>query len=288
MLGVGADQLVVAGEGRAEVSDIAAVAELAAPEAARGGAEAARGEHRMFRPDARVDDADDDVAAGIGRAAERRPDGRRADERGVVVVRLLERVLLDRDDAVDLEQVADLVRRDLPRDAAVGRAEGRADLELRRGLLGTSRDLLGQRCRVVVVRLDGRCVGLERLAGHARARGGEAVDAAGVGRRCVEVVLDHDVDERRVRASEERRVGLWAIAPETGLGPAEGRVRGQWGGRELRWVGAGDRSGEDGLPCQQTKRGDGGRDPSHGLSLLQPGRSGPTARWALRAAAGMG
>ena len=52
-------------------------------------------------------------------AAERRPDGLGADEVGVVVLRLVERVLLDRRHAVDLEDVGDDVRRHLRRDAAV-------------------------------------------------------------------------------------------------------------------------------------------------------------------------
>ena len=77
-------------------------------------------QHRVFGPDAGIDDADDHVAASGGRTAERRPDGRRADERRVVVERVLERVLLDRDDTIRLEQGADLVGREPGRDATKG------------------------------------------------------------------------------------------------------------------------------------------------------------------------
>ena len=46
------------------------------------------------------------------------------------------------------------------------------------------------------------------LPGDARARRGEAGDAAGVRSRRIEVVLDHHVDRRRVGPAEQRRIAL--------------------------------------------------------------------------------
>ena len=120
---------------------------------------------------------------------------------GVVVLRLVERVLLDGRDAVDLEQVGDLVRRHLSPRRRRRRscrlwsmsAAGTAVLIADDDLVGDVRDVLR---RTPAPRALLSC---ERLAGDARARRGETRDAAGVRRGRVEVVLDHHVDRRRVR-----------------------------------------------------------------------------------------
>ena len=216
----------------------------------------------MLRPDAGVDDADDDVGAGVDLAAEGRPDGRGTDERRVVVEGMLQRVLLDGDDAGRLEEVGDLVRGQCRRHAAIGGAEGRPDLHPGDGLLGPGADVLRPAGGVAVVGLHGGRILREGPAGGPGAGGGEAVDAPGVRGGHVEVVLDHDVDRRRVLAAEEGRIGLRDRAGGR-LRPDERRVRREGRRRELRWVHADGDAREEELSCQQAQHGQGNDDPSH-------------------------
>ena len=102
----------------------------------------------MLGPDARVDVADDHVRAGIRRSAERGPHVRRADERRVVVERLVQGVLLDRVDAGDGEDLTDLVGRHPGGDAAVGRDELGADPRGRHGALDRGGDRVRDLVRV--------------------------------------------------------------------------------------------------------------------------------------------
>ena len=251
--GVGADDLVVARERRAE-RRVGAVAELASAQPTSGRAEAAGGEHRVLWPDARVDDAHDHVAAGLGRSTEGRPDGLGADEGGVVVERMLQRVLLDRYDARRIEERADLIRGDGRLDAAVRGGVRGPDLQARDRRLGARRDRAREIARVRLVGADGGRVLLELLAGHARARRGQPGDAAVVGRCRVVVVLDHDLDRRRVLPAQKGRVAL-GDRTRSGLRRRVGRVGRERRCREPRWVGADGDAGKHQLPSQQAQHG---------------------------------
>ncbi len=162
----------------------------------------------MLGPDTGVEDADDLPLACVVRAAGLVPDRRRADPRDRLVVGLAQRVLLDRHDAVDLQQVRDLIRRHDRRDAAVHRLERLLHVGARNGALDCLVDLVAHGRGVGLVRVDRALVGLQLLARLARARRCETCHAAVVGRRGVVVVLDDHVDRRAVGTPEQRRIGL--------------------------------------------------------------------------------
>ena len=198
----------------AEVRDVAAVAELAAARARPDGSRGAVGEHRVLRPDAGVDDADDDVLACV---SEPPSDGQTsvAPMNSVLSsLRLLAASPLHRRDARDAQELRDPVRRNAGRHAAVGEAERRAEANARHCALhrlAYARHLAG---RVAAVARDRPPVLREGLAGDARARRLEAANAPAVRRHRVEVVLDHHVHELRAREAEQRPIGLRGVAGE--------------------------------------------------------------------------
>ena len=207
---VRADQLVVAGERRPEMGDVRAVTEVAVVERqrVRRSRQAPVDEVGALRPDAGVDHADDDVRAGVVLPAQRRPDVGRAEEAGVVVLRLVERVLLHGEDARNREQPRDLVRRHAGGDAAVGDRERGAELGSVHCALDRKVDPLDLGIGKALVALDRQGVLRERLVRHARARGLEALDPACIRRSRRHGVLDHHRHELRPRQPEQRGIRL--------------------------------------------------------------------------------
>src|SRR4029077_341076 len=233
--GIRADQLVVAGERRAEVRGVSAVAELARVRRDGRGQARVVGQEGVFRPDAGVDETDQDALAGVRLAAKRRPHRGGAYERGGVALRqrVLEVVFLDRLHTWDREQGLDLVGRDRRRDAAVDGRVARADRCRRDGRddRGGGLDLLA--LDVALVLTDRVAVVLQRLAGLARARRSQAVDTAHVGGGGGVAVLEHHVDRVRARQAEQRRIGLGYVGR---LGRGESRVRRKLCRRQGGWI----------------------------------------------------
>ncbi len=128
---VGADHLVVTGEGG--VVRVTGEPELAAVRTAGRAREPLVLEHRVLGPDAGVEVRDDDSLAGQHRTVELVPDRLGADELVGLLhgERLRRNVALDRGDAVDREERADLVGRQLEGESAVGQPEPRPDGRLR-------------------------------------------------------------------------------------------------------------------------------------------------------------
>ena len=145
---------------------------------------------------------------------------------------MLERVLLHRDNSLNPEEVADLVRRHLCRDAAVHGHEGSADLRPRNRLLNGRGDFLRDALRMLLVGVHGPFVLVQLLASHAWAGRCEACHRPAVGRRRVVIILDHDVDRRGISPSKQRRIGLRDVSTER-FCPDVRRLGGQWRRVEL-------------------------------------------------------
>src|SRR5436189_1383401 len=127
----------------------------------------------MIGRDTGIEHADEYALACRGRAAEGRPHLSGAKECGRYVgERLLERILLNCDDTVDGEEIANLVRRQGHRHAAVDGAERLPYLCLRNSSLDGVEDFRFVADDIAHVRVDGSLVLLELLARLLRARGG--------------------------------------------------------------------------------------------------------------------
>ena len=204
--------------------DVSPVPELAAIGAARW--HRSRGqtvidERGVLGPDARVDDADDDVRRGLVLPAQRGPDSGRTDELRRVTQRLLEVVLLDGDDAAHSQKIGDGVGGHLGCDAAVNRLERLNDPRARDGTRDGRAGLVRDLPRVLLVAPYVVVVVPQLLAGDRWARRGKPGDAPFVRGRGVVVVLDQDVDWRRVGAPEQRRIRSCDVRGRS-LGPDEG------------------------------------------------------------------
>ena len=131
------------------------------------------------------------------------------------LLRLLQRVLLHGDDAVDREQVADPVRRQCHRHAAIDRAEGLAHLRHGDPGLDAVEDPGLVRDDVPGVSADGVLVLLQLPAGLFRIRRRKSRNIAVVIRDGIVVELDEDGHELGVGPAQEGGVGLYD-PPEAG------------------------------------------------------------------------
>jgi hypothetical protein len=238
---VRADQLVVTSKAR-----IAAHAKLASERPAGRRREAVIDQRGMLGPDTCVEHADDDAFTRLGRTAEGSPHLVGAEEcRRYVGERLLERVLLNRDDTLDGEESSDLVRRQSHRHAAVDGAERLTDRCRRNPSLDGVENLRLICGDIARVRADGRLVLLELLARLLRARGRVTGNVALVARHRVVVELDYYVDGRGVGPVEQVRVGLGNLPK-----PRLHRFAGE--GRFVLWLGK--RRGEAARRCRVRRK----------------------------------
>jgi hypothetical protein len=172
----------------------------------------------MLGPDAGVDDADDDILAGLALTAELAPDAaarvETEERRRVVGRRLRQRVAPDRDDVLRGLELGDLTLAE-----GRGKAVERVLVVVDPGSADRLGDRVMARPQVPGVLLDVR-IALVQLLTRCGLRGREAADppAVGADRRLVE---QHDVDVADALA-DARRVGIAVLARACGGGQEHG------------------------------------------------------------------